>query len=171
MSKIDVKLGPFFQSRYYSKTCVKQPIKKDKTKILMTKGSLMKKTNFRTFWEWLFYTGLTVKDKLPLHVTDTSTDKKVTTFGNLNYGCSYTACAVWILLQANKYRFLLGWAWGLISNQCLLVLMSVTRILALFCVGWFKNVVYCTGKSHNYMGYSILVVKRKQTIDVWSLFC
>ena len=31
-----------FKCTKYSKTCVKRPLKKDKTKILMTNGSLMK---------------------------------------------------------------------------------------------------------------------------------
>ena len=34
-----------FNSYTYSKTCVKQPLKKDKTKILITIGSLMKVKN------------------------------------------------------------------------------------------------------------------------------
>ena len=67
---------------FYSKTCVKRPIKIDKTKILMTNGSLLKvesitecstailltcikrylvlKTHFWSFLEWPFYTGFTV---------------------------------------------------------------------------------------------------------------
>ena len=70
----------------YGKPCSNGHSKIDKTKILMTNGSLMKvesiaecpplehpailltfikrllvlKTNFMSFWEWLFYTGFTV---------------------------------------------------------------------------------------------------------------
>ena len=35
-------IRPMFKSAAYSKTCLKQPLKKDKTKILITNGSLMK---------------------------------------------------------------------------------------------------------------------------------
>ena len=53
---------------YYNKTCVKRPLKKDKTKILMTNGSLMKVESMQYFWpafsnnwSWKpFYTGFTV---------------------------------------------------------------------------------------------------------------
>ena len=36
----------------YSKTCVKQPLKKDKTKVLMTNGSLMKVKSIAECSHW-----------------------------------------------------------------------------------------------------------------------
>ena len=52
------------QSKYYSRICVKRPIKKDKTKISMTNGSLMKVKGIAecSHWSILQYFGPALND-------------------------------------------------------------------------------------------------------------
>ena len=55
----------------YSKTCHKQPLKKDKTKILITNGSLMKVESIAElvfFFEWPLQTGFTVYSAVNIQV-------------------------------------------------------------------------------------------------------